>query len=246
MHRLLRVHKLDFLADPNLSILFDDGLDPALIIKGIEVHLNVSIDLSQDLVFFDEVGERQAALDSLKYFAEKLPQPYVCASGSNIGLLGSFPVGKVQLLALYPLDFEEFLWTYQNSSLSEAFKEQSRSKIVHEELWQIPIDYYYVGGMPEAVNVWQQDGIGTQEKSVQVQTTHKDLNIGYQRDFAKYNGEVNAHQIESVFLNVPRQLSKNLDGSVKRFVFKNVIENKNRYAALRGPIDWLVKAKLLS
>ena len=241
-----KVHKLDFLANPRLIDLFEEGLDPAVIISKIEIYLNVTIDLINDMIFFDEIGECQAALDSLKYFAENLPQAYICASGSNIGLLGSFPVGKVHLLALYPMDFEEFLWIYENMPLNKAYVEQARNKLVHDQLWKILLDYYFVGGMPEAVKAWSNKEKSIQQKCMQVSDIHKDLIVGYQRDFAKYKGQINAQHIETVFLNVPRQLSKNFDGSVKRFVFKGVIEKKNRYADLRGPIDWLVKAKLIS
>ena len=103
-----RVHWLDFRAEPRLERLFAESLDPAAIVGNIELALNERIDLTKDLLFFDEVGECQRAVDSLKYFAERLPSAFVCASGSNIGLLGSFPVGKVEQLELFPLCFEEF------------------------------------------------------------------------------------------------------------------------------------------
>ena len=72
----------------------------------MEIELNERIDLRQDLLFFDEIGECQRAVDALKYFAERLPSAFVCASGSNIGLLRSYPVGKVEELELFPLCFE--------------------------------------------------------------------------------------------------------------------------------------------
>ena len=98
-----RVHWLDFRAEPRLEHLFAESLDPAAIVGNIELERNERVDLARDLLFFDEVGECQRAVDSLKYFAERLPSAFVCASGSNIGLLGSFPVGKVEQLELFPL-----------------------------------------------------------------------------------------------------------------------------------------------
>ena len=80
-----KVHRLDFRLDSNLSRLFTESLDPQTILSKIELHLNTSINLQHDLIFFDEIGECQSAVDSLKYFAEDLSHAYVCASGSNIG-----------------------------------------------------------------------------------------------------------------------------------------------------------------
>ena len=79
---------------------------------------------------------------------------FICASGSNVGLLASFPVGKVELLELYPLTFEEFLWAAQQPRLVKAFEELNLSKVAHEKLFSVLIDYYFVGGMPEAVDAW--------------------------------------------------------------------------------------------
>ena len=240
------VHKLDFLADPTLIQLFEDSLEPQVILDNIEIRFNVSINLETDLIFFDEAGECQGAINSLKYFAEKMPAVYVCASGSNIGLLDSFPVGKVHLLELFPLCFEEFLMASNNAGLLKAFQSQSRLKNVHDVLWKMLLDYYFVGGMPEAVDSWFSSELGMHERCEAVKQIHKDLVAGYLRDFGKYSGKAHAQHIESVFLNIPRQLSKNIDGSVKRFTFKDVIAKKQRYTELRSPIDWLEKTKLIS
>ena len=91
-----KVHWLDFRAEPRLANLFVESLDPATIVANIEVERNERIDIERDLLFFDEVAECQGAVDSLKYFAERMPSAFVCASGSNIGLLRSFPVGQVE------------------------------------------------------------------------------------------------------------------------------------------------------
>jgi len=79
-----------------LGPLFADGLDPRTVLSNLELHVDADVDVERDLVFFNEVGGCQPALDSLKYFAEARPQAFVCASGSNVGLLDSFPVGKVR------------------------------------------------------------------------------------------------------------------------------------------------------
>ena len=126
------MHKLDFLAEPRLAGIFEDSLEPGRIIGNIEILRGVSINPETDLIFFDEVGECQRAVDSLKYFAERLPQAFVCATGSNIGLLDSFPVGKVELLRLHPMCFEEFVLASGNRPAAEAFRTRSRGKAVHD------------------------------------------------------------------------------------------------------------------
>lgn len=240
------VHRLDFLAEPTLENIFADSLEPKAILDNLEIRRNISINPATDLIFFDEVGECQAAVDSLKYFAERMPEAYICGSGSNIGLLASFPVGKVQLLELFPMSFEEFLMAAGNQGLLKAFRTQSRQLNVHEMLWSMLLDYYFVGGMPEAVDAWYNREGGINQRCRRVKQIHEGLIAGYARDFGKYSGKTNAQQIESVFLNIPRQLSRSMDGSVRRFFFKDVIEKKRRYAELQGPIDWLEKAKLAS
>ena len=240
------VHKLDFLAEPSLASIFAESLDPEHTINSIEILRGVTINPATDLIFFDEVGECQQAVDSLKYFAERLPQAFLCATGSNIGLLASFPVGRVEFLELFPMCFEEFVMASGNQPLLKAFRAQSRGKAVYDALWPLLLDYYFVGGMPEAVKAWFNDEGSPFERSRRVQSIHGDLISGYLRDFGKYSGKEHARQIESVFMNIPRQLSRVMDDSVKRFRFSGVTENKKRYAELRGPISWLEKTKLAS
>jgi hypothetical protein len=98
--------------------------------------------------------------------------------------------------------------------------------------------------MPEAVASWfcKEDLLDGVEKVTQI---HGDLLTGYKRDFGKYSGKTNALHIENIFNQVPLKLQESMDDSVKRFTFKDVIKNKNRYSELRGPIDWLEKTKLV-
>ena len=151
---LEQVIRLGFLEQPALAKLFEDSLNPQDIPDNIELELNVSIKRDKALIIFDEIGECQTAINSLKYFSEKCADMYVCGSGSNIGLLGSFPVGKVDLLELYPLTFEEFLLASKQAPLIKAFEQSKMTTVAHDKLFSLLLDYYYVGGMPEAVNAW--------------------------------------------------------------------------------------------
>ena len=239
-----RVHKLDFNLEPGLASVFADGLAPRTIVDNIEVRFNEPVDLARDLIFFDEVGDCQPALDSLKYFAEQAPEAFVCATGSNFGLLTSFPVGKVHRLELFPLCFEEFVMASGQTRLLQMFRTRARSSTAHERLWSLFLDYTFVGGMPEAVASWFNSGQGMAERIRQVETIHRDLVTGFERDFGKYAGPVHAQHIDAVFHNIPRQLEATLDGSVKRFRFQGVVARKRGYQDLRGPIDWLEKCRL--
>ena len=239
------VHRFDFRREPGLDRLFAGGLGPRTVLSNLELHVDADIDVERDLVFFDEVGECQPAVDSLKYFAEALPQAFVCASGSNVGLLDSFPVGKVRQLELFPLCFEEFVMAAARPRLLQEFRERRRGHAVHQELWSLLLDYYFVGGMPEAVAHWFEAAGGVRERAEGVARIHRELVTGYRRDFGKYAGRLHAQHIDAVFSNVPRQLAASEDGSVQRFRFRNAIERKRRYRELRGPIDWLEAAKLV-
>ncbi len=240
-----KVHWLDFRAEPRLANLFVGSLDPATIIGNIEVALNEHVDIERDLLFFDEVAECQRAVDSLKYFAERLPHAFVCASGSNIGLLRSFPVGQVEQLELFPLCFEEFVMAAGRPPLLDAFRSQRRNATVQAALWSLLQDYYFVGGMPEAVTAWFAQEESTLARAQRVTAIHRDLVSGYRRDFGKYAGRQDAQHIERVFDDVPAQLALNHDGSVARYRFKGVLPHRQRYQQLAGPIDWLQAARLV-
>ena len=240
-----KVHALDFRKEPDLADLFEDGLDPRRIIANVELRLNAAVDLQHDLLFFDEIGECQPAVDSLKYFAEGLPNAFVCASGSNIGLLNSFPVGKIEQVKLSPLCFEEFVIAADEPRLLEALREQRSSQLAHAKLWSLLLDYYFVGGMPEAVQGWFDEQGRLPARAERVERTHQLLVAGFERDFGKYAGPLHAQHIGAVFADVPRQLGSSRDASVRRFRFAGVIDRKRRYQDLRGPIDWLEAANLV-
>ncbi len=240
------LHYLDFERDPGLESIFDDGLAPSSVISNIGLRFEEPVDPATDLIVFDEVGSCDNALQSLKYFSEDLPHAFVIATGSNIGLLRSFPVGKVEMMELFPLTFEEFLNASASQMIVQAYNDNLNTSEAHRQLWSTLLDYCFVGGMPDAVNHWIAPNRSASERVFDVQKIHGDLLDGCARDFGKYSSPWNPFHIESIFRSVPRQLGKNLDGSVDRFRFSEPIDGKNRYAELRGPIDWLEKANLVS
>ncbi len=239
-----RVHCIDLRRERNAHTIFEGNISAKNIFQNTELYLKTKINPHTDLLFFDEIGEHQPAIDALKYIAEEAPHSFVCSSGSNIGLLDSFPVGKVQIANLYPLNFEEFLRASNNSLLFERFQDIDRSSLVHEQLWEHLLDYYFVGGMPEAVSAWWTDDT-LESRITRVSEIHNQLLQGYENDFGKYSGSIDAFQIAEVFRNIPIQLASVHNDSAKRYRFKGVIPKKNRYSDLVGPISWLERARLI-
>jgi uncharacterized protein len=241
-----RVLRVDFLENPQLAEAFVGSLAPADIIANLELLTGQLFNPASDLLILDEIGDCSRAVTSLKYFAEKAPDWFVAASGSNIGLLNSFPVGKVEQFILRPLNFREFLWAANEPALVKAFEAQTNSAAAHSKLFDKLTDYYFTGGMPEAVVRWFANPDESLLERVQaVQKIHADLINGYKRDFGKYAGKIDAQLIEAVFSNIPSQLSAVVDESVKRFKFKGIAERKSRYAEFETAINWLHQCRML-
>lgn len=241
-----QVLRVDFLESPAMADAFAGSLKPQDIVSNIELLTGQVFNPDTDLLILDEIGECPRAVTSLKYFAEQAPHMYVAASGSNIGLLNSFPVGKVEQHNLRPLTFHEFIWASGEQALIKAYENRADSAAAHSKLFDKLTDYYFTGGMPEAVHSWfDMANASILERVSAVSRIHSDLLQGYLRDFGKYAGKVNATLIEAVFRNVPAQLSLTMDESVKRFKFKGVAEHKSRYSDFENAITWLEKCRLV-
>ena len=239
------VMRIDFLERPDLADAFTGSLTPADIISNLELLTNQTFNPATDLLILDEIGECPRAVTALKFFAEQTPDMFVAASGSNIGLLNAFPVGKVEQHNLRPLTFYEFLLASGEKVLIRAFEQQTNSAAAHQRLFDKLTDYLFTGGMPEAVRTWFE----LSDKSIlqRVESTSRvqqDLIDGYLRDFGKYSGKTDATLIEAVFRSIPAQLSLLQDESVKRFKFKGVHERKSRYSDFESAITWLEKCRL--
>ncbi|TKF25467.1 ATP-binding protein [Vibrio kanaloae] len=238
--------RVDFLQNPELMEAFAGSLNPDMIITNIELLTGEPFNLDTDLLILDEIGECPRAVTSLKYFAEQAPGAYVAACGSTIGQLTSFPVGKVEQHSLKPLSFREFIWASGQKALQNAFEQQHNSPVAHAKLTDLLNDYYYVGGMPEAVNTWFENSETSILQRIEaVYEVHRRLIEGYMHDFRQHSGSVDARLLESVFRSIPAQLSSVYDQSVKRFKFKGVHEGKSRYTEYKSAINWLQKSQLV-
>ena len=241
------IHVFNFQENPSLSNIFKKDLKPARILEELSISQRKDININNDFVFFDEVQECDEAVISLKYFHEKLPELHIAAAGSLLGIKlnsSSFPVGKVEIFHLYPMTFGEFLEASSDDLAIRLYSEISRLETAHNVLWDYARQYFFVGGMPKAVEKWfSSESINDRISSVR--KIQKDILTGYEKDFAKHSGKINAVHISALLDNVPLQLSRVIDGSVKRFRFKDVLPDKRTYSHLSNSISWLENAGLI-
>jgi len=222
-----------------VSSYFADNIEPERIIRFLETEANERIIPGETLVIFDEVQSCERALTSLKYFNEKTPEYHIVCAGSLLGVAVnrdkySFPVGNVDSLTLYPLDFEEFLWALGENQLCENIKESFYSgealpAALHERALDIYRLYLVVGGMPRAVTEY------TQTKSlIPIPEIQNRIINDYLADMAKYASNADSVKIRAAYNSLPVQLAKDN----KKFQYK--LAQKGGTAAIFGAaIDWL-------
>lgn len=246
------VHYINLEETHRAQKIFAGDLAPKRIIIELELLLNKKIDIHDDLLILDEIQELPRALTALKYFYENEPDLAICTAGSLLGLhtsSGSFPVGKVAFLDMYPMTFSEFLIATGRSELNRIMYNSDIDKplpvIAHEKLWECWKSYLFVGGMPEAVKIFAGEKDGELVATNKVAVQHQILIKSYMADIAKHSGKVNALHIERLWNNVAAQLSRVRDNSIAKFKFKNAIPGKRGYAEIASPLDWLEKTHLV-
>jgi predicted AAA+ superfamily ATPase len=245
-------HYINFEKDERARSLFDKDLDPARILEELKFYLDTSIEEQSDLIIFDEIQHCPRALTALKYFCEQVPELALCAAGSLLGVYladESFPVGKVTLLDLYPMNFVEFLEGIGQHQLTELLNSyvisRTLPKTAHDRLWDLWKTYLIVGGLPEVVAAYRDD-MEDQYKAVKtIRVLQSDLIDTYMADIAKHSGKVNALHIERLWRNITHQLARSQDGSAPKFRFKDVVPGIRGYERLSSPISWLEKAGLI-
>ena len=219
--------------------LFRD-FDIQRIIHAIEVNYEVKVEIGQTLIFFDEIQEAKGGVASLKYFCEDMRDLHVVAAGSLLGLAlredENFPVGKVNTIKMYPMTFTEFLLAMGRSQLRDAVLSADWELLrhLHDLLTEMLRQYYFVGGMPEAVAQW----VATSDPKA-VRKAQKDILQTYYLDFGK-RGKNMVHRIRQVWDCIPAQLAK----ENKKFIF-GAIKKGARAADFEAAIQWLVEAGLI-
>ena len=220
---------INLFEQPEIVKIFKEEISTAEKFNRMKIYLDKDIDLENTIIFFDEIQESEEIISSLKYFNEsKEPFKIICA-GSLLGvklkrMRSSFPVGKVKMLNMYPMDFEEFLI----ASGSKAFVEEIEKcyqnntpmdQVLHEKALNLYRLYLCVGGMPEAVK-----NLLDNEKDILKfdATIIKDIYQSYLSDMNKYvKNKFEASKIEAIYKSIPSQLG---NMSNKFQYRKNIIE----------------------
>jgi uncharacterized protein len=211
------------------------------ILTSFEILTGVKIVPGETLLIFDEIQEAPKALLSLKYFYEQLPQLHVACAGSLLGIaLGkksSFPVGKVEFMDLYPLNFPEYLEAMGQSSLCEALLKQDWALLTafDQRLKTYLREYYYVGGMPEVVASFIED-----RDFAKVRTNQKNILRTYELDFSKHVSASIVPRIRMLWNSIPGQLSK----ENKKFLY-NAMKPGARAKEYEMALYWLIDAGLV-
>ncbi len=212
---------INFDSNSRMAELFASDLDTDRLIMGLELYAGRKIDPDNSLLIFDEVQEVPRALASLKYFYENAPQYHIVCAGSLLGIAlhqgTSFPVGKVDFLKLYPLSFKEFLMATDKERFAELLDKQDFGMITCFK--QTYIDslkqYYFVGGMPEAVQSFAENKDFNEVREIQ-----KRILAAYEQDFSKHAPNEIVPRLRMLWNSIPSQLAK----ENKKFIYGLVRE----------------------
>lgn len=232
---------INFDSNSRMAELFASDLDTERLIMGLELYVGQKIDPHNSLLIFDEVQEVPRALSSLKYFYENAAQYHIVCAGSLLGIAlhqgTSFPVGKVDFLKLYPLSFKEFLMATDKERFAELL--DSRDFQMITSFKQNYIDalkqYYFVGGMPEAVQSFAENKDFNEVRDIQ-----KRILAAYEQDFSKHAPNEIVPRLRMLWNSIPSQLAK----ENKKFIYGLVREGA-RAKDYETAIIWLSDCGLI-
>lgn len=236
---------VNFEIDEKIGIYFETDIHPDYLVSILEKYYQTKIIPEDTLIIFDEIQACERALTSLKYFQEESPEYHVIAAGSLLGVAinrdkYSFPVGKVQMVTMYPMDLEEILWAKGKQLLADTIrdhfqKNEPMDELLHEEAMQEFYHYCIVGGMPAAVKA----DILANSPIDQSEIRQMLLN-SYIADMTKYAVKSNTIRIFEAYDSLPAQLAKD----TKKFQYK-LIKSGARTSQYGDAIDWLIRSGIV-
>lgn len=233
---------INFELDESWESIFDN-LEPKTILERIKSISKVNLIPNETLIIFDEIQKSERALNSLKYFYEFNTGIDIIAMGSLLGIAVNrneylFPVGKVNLLKMYQLDFEEFLMAIKENDKIELIKEHyanntPMNEILHKQLIDIYKKYLFLGGMPEVVNAY------IETNNLQIARIKQDEIVEtYLRDMTKYNSKTDYSKTVLTYNSIPANLAKEnkkfMYSSIKKSARAKDYENATEWIALAG------------
>ena len=221
--------------------LFSNGYDIKRIIMAIGAITHETIKPGKTLIVLDEIQELEHGLTALKYFCEDAPEYHVAVAGSLLGIAmrhgESAPIGKVNIIRMFPMDFEEYLMARSETNALEMLQsgDWTTVSMIHETLQKLLREYYFVGGMPEAVSTFVKS-LDTNA----VRRVHNDILFIYRSDMSKHVTPNEATRISMVWQSIPSQLAR----ENKKFVY-GAVKAGARAKDFEMAIQWLVDAGLI-
>ena len=236
-----KVAYISFYNNQRMYDVFQNDFDIKRIIMNLNIEAGVTITPEDTLIILDEIQDSPKVLESLKYFCEEAPQYHVVAAGSLLGVAihegVSYPVGKADLLDLYPLNFREFLYAVEEQGLADALETKDYTLIDNfsdKYLFWLK-NYYYTGGMPAVV-----DAFRMHKDYAEVRQIQRDIVRQYEGDFGKHIDSHTLPRIRLVWDSIPMQLAK----ENKKFFFCQ-IKKGARSSEYELAIQWLVDCGLV-
>jgi predicted AAA+ superfamily ATPase len=227
--------------EPRMKQLFELDYNIDRILITIQAITGVRITPAATLIIMDEIQEVPRGLHSLKYFCEKAPEYHIMVAGSLLGVtLGkgeSFPVGKVDMLTMYPMDYEEYLDATGNENWIELLhsKDWGPIDIMKPKMTELLRQYYFVGGMPGVVSKFIEN-----TDLQQVRTLQRDILEAYRRDISKHTSAAESTRIREVLDSLPSQLAR----ENKKFIY-GAVRKGSRAKDFELAIQWLVDAGIV-
>lgn len=236
----------NFETNPKLNETFEENISPDYLIPILSHIAGQTIIREKTLIVFDEVQLCERALTSLKYFCEDAPDYHIIVAGSLLGVAVnrakfSFPVGKVDMKTLYPMDMEEFMLAMGEDSLVEKIREcfetdSPMPSALHDAAMQLYRQYLVVGGMPECVMLFKET-----RDYILVRHTQDTILASYLNDMSKYNNLNEIKKTRLAYDNITGQLSKRNT----RFQYK-LIKKGGRASEFENAIEWLCLSGIVS
>ena len=231
----------------NISKVFEQTIVPEEIILNIETVLNIDINIENTIIFLDEIQVSERAISSLKYFCESEKDYKIVCAGSLLGVKinrfkSSFPVGKVWIDYLYPMDFEEFLLAIGEEKLLKIIENSYKNMVpmlesLHEKALKLYYEYICIGGMPVAILNY----IDNEKNITKFDDEINNIIItSYIADMAKYTQNIESIRNARIYNSIPAQLGK----ENKKFKY-SLIEKSARAREYESSLDWLISSNMI-
>ena len=233
--------------EENIQKIFQETIDPKEIIEQIKIIKNIRFNIEDTIIFLDEIQVSEEAISSLKYFCESnLPYKIICA-GSLLGVKinrfkKSFPVGKVNIKYLYPMDFEEFLIALDELELINMIKKhylsmEAMPSIIHEKACELYKKYLIIGGMPEVIKNFIDNGKNLSELNLELQ---EQIITSYLADMNKYTNNTESIKNAKIYNAIPKELAR------ENNTFKySIVDESARSERYESSLDWLLAANMV-